>query len=447
MYITQRKKVKIWKIIHITSYVFNFLFLLLLLIGLCGCSSSNNNDDLHKQRTTNTIQRKLDLKEDTEEWNGIDNYITRNSEHSSFTLYASCLINTDFNNFLIENFFNNATSNVELSLTNCGSIYGYTSSNVAVSINYIMYRYNPTYGRYMLYQEGPTAYSGNRYVVTFAYQLGKPYKGEFNYGTSSVAQMFYYITLYNLPTQYKTYLNTYIDSLQPPTSSGESSNDSTQTNIINLGVDYNPLNLLNKQLYQNGYLAQGTTMVGDNALVLTGLTFQSNNMTFDTIRVQYYALTSVNFSFDNGSTILNVADFPNYSGYIFPLLMQYQNSVDNTSVNVLTTPLNVSNTGDNYYSISTRIWTNNEYQTLNIISDDETIMRDNMTTKQLLSIQGSVDSSIIGGYSPFTLFSSAFTSIASILNIAILPGITIGLLLFMPLLVLIITLIFKMVKK
>lgn len=452
MYITQRKKEKIWKIIHITSYVFNGLFLLLLLIGLCGCSSTSNNEEYHKQRTTNTIQRKLDLKEDVDEWNGIENYIWRDSYY--FYVSLSFIGTYDFVNLYTTAYDFNTTLGygAQFKTGSYGSVVSYTGFSYDFNINSIYYSHSTTTFELdrIRFKANTTNDTANPYIEIVYKTLDKVCYQLNYYYSSSTRYTFNYLKLSQYNSTMIDTFNNYIDSLAPSSgggSSGGSVSDAEQSNIINLGVDYNPLNLLNLPLYQSGYLAQGSSMIGNNALALTGLSFKSNGLIFDTIRVSYLSLNSINFSFDNGVTILNVADYSSFNGFIFPLLMQYQNSVDNTSVNVFSTPLNISNTGTNYYSISMKIWTNNEYQKIEIISDEQTIMRDNMTTKQLLQIQGSIDSSVIGGYSPFTLFSSAFTSISSILNIAILPGITIGLLLFMPLLVVIITLIFKLVKK
>lgn len=215
---------------------------------------------------------------------------------------------------------------------------------------------------------------------------------------------------------------------------------------------------------QNGdYMFNGFAGKNSNAethiVHLKGLTFLSNGETFNTISLFYAPLNAVSSRVtQDGQTLV---DTTSYGDYICCIAIKYQyvlNDVANSSVTVCSPrrSLIVEN-GENFNVYDVRppfnVWVNENYRKIDVLDDDKSIQNDslltitNKSTLELLQVTTNVSQDVMGFANVFTLMSSAFAGLASILGISILPGITIGLLLFIPLIVVIIISVIKIIKK
>lgn len=201
---------------------------------------------------------------------------------------------------------------------------------------------------------------------------------------------------------------------------------------------------------------------------LTGLLFEVNGYEYDTIRIVYSSVVS-------GNTIVQTLETGQKQGVqaqnVFGSALQYyyslesvgyydsrQGAISNTyrrvyrGFSVGTYNVNFSDgeseTLCNDYNAP--YWVDLSGKFLKIINDSETIVTtprySGMTTRQILTYESNLVTTDIGTGDVFSLLTHTFESIVPILSIAILPNLTIGMLIFIPLIVTIIIVVVKMIK-
>lgn len=108
------------------------------------------------------------------------------------------------------------------------------------------------------------------------------------------------------------------------------------------------------------------------------------------------------------------------------------------------------------FAVTSRLnpyWTNDEFKTLIILNVDDTIIADSTlfgdsTTYDLLTrVSSSVITSSTGFLDVFSLISQGFGSMNGLFSVGVVPGITIGTLLLLPLMVIMIITIIRLIKK
>lgn len=181
--------------------------------------------------------------------------------------------------------------------------------------------------------------------------------------------------------------------------------------------------------------------------------FESNGMMFNNIEVIYKPATDYIYIDDGSGTYRTYPSNVANSQYTYFYQMVYRNSYSGYS-KVVCARSSYSNSGNTYYNYEP-IWVGDGYRVLKF-----TMQLDSKSTfYELLSIIN-VDSieSINNGFvinnngdiglgNVFTLIGQAFAGLVPIMSISIVPGITIGLLLFLPLITGIIILIIWIVKR
>ena len=196
-------------------------------------------------------------------------------------------------------------------------------------------------------------------------------------------------------------------------------------------------------------------------LTLNGFTFKSNNETYNTIKLVYGSIGAVApYVTQDGSSVIE-SDGSSFTDYMVCIAMQYQyyeNSVLTNSVTVMRprrTVCNYNGSSINAYDVRPpfNVYINENYRKLDILEDNKTIISgeyltiENKTAIELLQVTSNVSQDVMGFSNVFGLMASAFGALASILGITILPGVTLGLLMFIPLIVIIIISVVRIIKK
>lgn len=176
--------------------------------------------------------------------------------------------------------------------------------------------------------------------------------------------------------------------------------------------------------------------------------FISNGQLFN--RIRYYCMQTgaLHFYMKDKSGNFNVILGPD--GYYSYFYLEYINTDTNFSVTVNnrnTVAFEKSNGVFAWYQDNSSTWVNPNYQSLLFLTD---LTFDNQNT--LISFNNNNYGSYGGqiytnGSDVFTLLSIGFTSLTAFFEINILPGISIGVLLFMPLIVGIVVILFHILKK
>lgn len=217
---------------------------------------------------------------------------------------------------------------------------------------------------------------------------------------------------------------------------------------LNLGVDYYTPDNVN-HTSNNGWTYGGTSTRGNltyNRYYINTPSFVTNEQVFNRIvwEIQLDTNSALGFTHDNGQTAVWA---PNDSSCYYGLY--YVNT--NTSTEVLVNYRNQLIVYDNVYNLpafcytNDTTWTNDNYRYLIFIEP--------LSTAQYNTISPFNNNVQYGGFSSgsettiFTLLAQAFACVGSVLNITILPYMTIGMLLFLPLVVTIIVVIVHLLKK
>jgi len=181
--------------------------------------------------------------------------------------------------------------------------------------------------------------------------------------------------------------------------------------------------------------------------------FTSNNLLFDTIRYVYKSSKGVSFIkegeiFDENSAMNGADDYAFYYELMYintstnyELVVNYRNQYWYESAYGL----------PGYYFTDGTTWYNDTFRNITILaplSEQNRIQLQAFNNNNQSSISGNVVSGgTYGDNNVFSLIGSAFTSLLPMLNIAILPGITLGILLFVPLVAMLVFAIIRIIKK
>lgn len=234
-----------------------------------------------------------------------------------------------------------------------------------------------------------------------------------------------------------------------------------QTDSFKFVDNFNPVSLYSTQL--NG------------AINLTSLTIQQYNTTFSYLAhgerrflcngVVYNTMRLVGMDLTDNATYYTT-DGESFkiwnlgNSYFVPFYLAYENTNTNVSHAVIyvNQVIRDTNNGTAIYLNSYR-WTNEVYKNITILDKD---FKHNtnfytQTTLDLMSVLNNGNNNQIGNITNYTLGTSnnnvfvwlrgAFSSLTDIFAISLLPGVTIGILIFLPMVVTIIIVIFKLIKK
>ena len=179
--------------------------------------------------------------------------------------------------------------------------------------------------------------------------------------------------------------------------------------------------------------------------------FISNGQVFTGIRLVFVDANGTNYFESPGSTLVRTNNNTNLVQFNY---MEYINTMYNISVMVCSrnfrTYYNTSSSSTNMALDFGVTWTNSNFQVLNFITelDSEDLTKLNQFNNyDLYTGSTSVPTDDVGLGNVFTLLSGAFGAITSIFAIQLLPGISIGLFFFMPLIVGIILFIIWLIKR
>lgn len=176
--------------------------------------------------------------------------------------------------------------------------------------------------------------------------------------------------------------------------------------------------------------------------------FISNGQLFNKIRYRAMATGALHFYMKDNDGNYKIIQGP--SGYYSYSMLEYINTDTGLDVTVNTrnsVAYQTSNGGFTYYQDNSSTWVNPNYQNLVFLMDltvDEQNFLISFNNNNYGSYNGQIYSN---GSDVFTLLSLGFTSLTAFLEINILPGISIGVLLFMPLIVGIVVILFHILKK
>lgn len=198
-----------------------------------------------------------------------------------------------------------------------------------------------------------------------------------------------------------------------------------------------------------GYAIASSFVVGDAQTITYELPwFYSNGLAFNQIQLYYIDAYATRYINQDGDIVINSS-----SGFAYYSHMCYVNTATNLYITVnsrLWSTYTDSSDNVQYYLNNTSVWANSNYQ--------ELIFSDSLTPTQydylsLLNTNlgiGYIDytgTDNIGLGSVFTLIGLAFSAVAGFLAIQIMPGLSLGVLLFAPLIVGIIIAVIWIVKR
>ncbi|MBO7528045.1 MAG: hypothetical protein J6T74_09205 [Clostridia bacterium] len=236
-----------------------------------------------------------------------------------------------------------------------------------------------------------------------------------------------------------------------------------------------------KGIFQISSISSPTTLDIYNYCVGGDSVWSIGNRNYNGIVIQVQALDSTTVIKDKNGNLINIGNFVGnsniqYYGLVSVYYIYQPNGINNESTwNNLSTYNYLTSNDTSYYlkvinamesgatgvttpssiflSYYNMVWTDNGFRYLQNFNSENEVMAivpnyKTLTMAQLLALN---DSAITNNDTQvsnvFTLFSQAFNSISSILNIQVLPNMTLGLLLSIPLIVTIILFIIKMLRK
>ena len=422
------KDTKFYKFINIISYILSIIFLISFVIAICKSCKKKDNNNL-SQNKLNLVIEDIDYRYyytsgiDTSEIEIDDNVLREftnqyglNFESKSGDYqYVQSLPNYEY--FTLDNFgyyYNDYPNSYKINfIQHVFHLHKFSNNNVL----YYNYVYDSSFIEFY-YPNGSIDYlrlieydSPNHYIVNL---------DEFAYGQFMLSQ--------------------YDDLLLNYVFGGYTGNNFT----FNQQINYNaPFGLTLSNFY--GATASGLTpsSIGGYVYFDTGV-FISNGILYDQIR--WDVVNSSGYYFDYGKIYPQLAPSGNY---VYQYLMYRR--VDNGLYDIV----NIRDSQDfikedgGYakYQLSSSTWVNPNYRHILFLHD---MPKDTLTKVERFNNNGlsSGSNSYVGDVSDvFTLISTAFTGILPILSITILPGITLGVLLFIPLVVVIIFTIIRILHK
>lgn len=184
--------------------------------------------------------------------------------------------------------------------------------------------------------------------------------------------------------------------------------------------------------------------------------FYCNGYTYDTLKIYATALDNNTYVSYDGK---NAVKFQGANtGYAFINMLVYENSYTNKSIMVCSIN-SIIREGGEAVVLNSYKWINDNYKYIKILDSSFNPATNffGQNGNSGLSILQTGNNNNIGfitsttiinsNYNPFTLFTTAFSSLTSLMNIQIIPGLTLGLLFFLPLVVGIIIAIIWIVKR
>lgn len=177
--------------------------------------------------------------------------------------------------------------------------------------------------------------------------------------------------------------------------------------------------------------------------------FYSNGRYYTHIIVDYAFIAQPDNFQDKDNQIIT-ANNQTLNGNVTFLKMYYYNDAGNYQDEVCGRQYGYYDNRGSYYPYEP-VWSNNSYQNLLMSSDVNQTNDVDYVMKMINNLHVydgfNIQSNDAGLGDAFTLLGNAFTAMTSIFNITIIPGITIGLLLFLPLIAGVIVLIIWVVKR
>lgn len=194
-----------------------------------------------------------------------------------------------------------------------------------------------------------------------------------------------------------------------------------------------------------------SAMTSNNLYIFVNIyqgSFKSGGQTFDTIRARYVNAIGLLYLQQGSSSTYTAWTSDYYASFE---QLEYYNSTTNhiEIVNKRNTKSVTYNNGVGLAQLQGSTWVSQSYRDITFISPiNESILTNLDKLNNALLGSGSLsNSSDIGLDSAFTLLGQAFSSVAGLLAIQVLPNITLGLLLFLPLIIGIIITIIWVVKR
>lgn len=200
----------------------------------------------------------------------------------------------------------------------------------------------------------------------------------------------------------------------------------------------------------DSYFVNDADMVSSSSyslkVILSKQPFISGGYVFDTIRLRYQNAIANTYLDNNGNRqTWGVNGFASYS------FTEYVNTATNLVVIVnerIVQPWSDGNSSGYNQTLGSK-WVSKNYQSIRFFADISDIQLTSLSTLNNSSFSGGyiVNDNNIGLESAFSLIGQAFSSVTGLLTISVLPGITLGLLLFLPLIAGIIVAIIWVVKR
>lgn len=212
------------------------------------------------------------------------------------------------------------------------------------------------------------------------------------------------------------------------------------------GFNFNPTINYNAPF---GYATESAFVLGEGQTITYELPwFYSNGLAFNQIQMYYVDALATRYITQEGNIVVMETE-----GFSYYARMCYKNTATNLVVEVnsrIYSTYTDSQGNVQYYLNNTSVWANPNYQVL-IFSDSLTPSQyDKLSVLNTNLGAGYVDytgTDDIGLGSVFTLIGRAFSAVGGFLAIQIMPGLSLGILLFAPLIVGIIIAVIWIVKR
>lgn len=338
------------------------------------------------------------------------------------------------------------------------SVYGLNSSVSNLPFGYYVANVNEG-GRFNLLSGGSDSWSAfNDAVAVRDYEGGESLHSWVGdnlviVGTSLEQTYFYYDGSKDFYFEYfGNLVIQLVDTLEIPPSSS-----------ISFPESFSPLGLFGDSVTNNGgYVYLPNASGNELDIEITGLIFKYGGVVYDGIHIECVRALSMGYINDDGQLVKQGGA----NDYMWALswikfYQRYKGQSPQDGIVVVMAELKsvTDNANDMPVAFTGRTqWVNRSDRTIQIIDDLGTITGrydgrySDMTDKKLMEWVSSSFSvgnalGVMGNNSVFDIFTNAFDSVLPILSIAILPNITLGMLLFIPLIGAIIVIIIRVVKK
>lgn len=424
------------KILHVVSYVLSFGFIIVcILVGVGSCNNKKSHDP---QRQERQIQERVNID---------DKYNYFFQSKLDFPINY-----TDYDDTTLEL---NLTSDCVLVLSNSNE-YGVSiqiGNSIVIYDNGVSYEnyYDFIKVDYNWYAPGQTLYLFYVYL--------------YNSSTGDI------LFLYNRGTNNYSNIKFYCDSLDYEGNEHFVYTTFDVENFLSLYFyhyknedlsyffDVNTLNPIEYYTYEVTAYNLVHNVGSYTGRITLDMVFISNNNLYDKLRFQYDYVLGCYVDGDlytfNDMTYLGLTNIQYHNVLTdewqivcYPRIYRYETRTINNVSNLYGYPIT---------DFKTYLWANEGYKNIEIVSGSKnvwsTLSADPLaylTNWQILNYKGTYNNVYVGGNSNtnvFVLLGNAFKSVGGLFAIGLLPGITIGTLLFLPLVVLIIFAIIKIIHK